>query len=84
VVVTGYVRLLGNIRGDLTGRVVKADLLLNEKVLWSGEVHSGEKKDFEVGADVAAGDRVRLRIQNAGDKSGDLAAFNMHVETGKK
>jgi hypothetical protein len=81
---TGFVRLMGNLKGDALGKTVKAEVLLNNKVLWDAELGSGETKQFEVKANVAAGDRLRLRVQNVGDKSDNITAFNMRVETKKK
>ena len=78
---TGFVRLMGNLKGTLTGKTVKAELLLNGRVLWDGLVKSGEPQEFSVDAAVAAGDRVRLRVQGAGDDTGNLTALDLSVET---
>jgi len=84
VSVSGYVKLMGNIRGDELGKTVKVELLMNSKVLWDAEIKSGETKQFEAKSVAATGDRLRLRVENAGDKSGNLSAFDMRIETSKK
>ena len=84
VTVSGHVEVRGNIRGDLTGKKVKVGLLMGGKALWEEVVESGKPAKFEAKSSVAKGDRLIFRIQNTGDESGDLTAFNVHVEAAKK
>jgi len=83
VSITGFARLMGNIRGEAEGKKVKAFLVQNGKELWKSDIKGGDTGKFKVGTDVSAGDRVHLHIQNTGDASGNLTAFDMSVEAVK-
>ncbi len=84
VTVSGNLDLRGNIKGDLTGRKIKASLVMGGKTLWEQVVESGKPAKFEVKAAVNKGDKLYLHLQNAGDESGDMTAFNVHVDAVKK
>ncbi len=79
---SGYVKLLGEMGGNAEGKRIKAVLQRGSEELWSSDVHGGQSAEFDVEADVAAEEKVRLHLVNTGDDSPDLASFNMKVSTG--
>lgn len=82
VKVTGFIKLMGDLKGHSQGKKIKAELLLNDKTLWEGAVAS-EQVEMKADATVAKGDKIRLRLINSGDASGDVTSFNMKIETTK-
>ncbi len=84
VVLTGFAKLMGNLKGEAAGKKVKAFIVLNHKDLWSAEINGGETREFSVKTVVAAGDKVHMHIQNSGDKSGNITALNIKVEAVNK
>ncbi len=79
-VFSGYARLMGGVKGGSKGGKVKAFLMHGGKILWAADIEGGATGEFKVSEGVAAGDKVRLHIQNAGGSSGDITAFDMGVE----
>jgi hypothetical protein len=78
---TGSVTLKGNLIGKCENRKIKAMLVRGKDELWSAEVECGKTVGFDVSAVVGSGDRVHLHLVNQGDPSGDLALFDMKVDT---
>ncbi|MBI5189335.1 MAG: hypothetical protein HZA22_01475 [Nitrospirae bacterium] len=80
-VISGMVKLLGDMYGHADGKKVRASVLLGGRELWAADVTGGAAASFRVEEKVRAGDRVRLHITNTGDSSGNISDVDLHVET---
>jgi len=78
---TGSITLKGTLNGEYEGKKIKAMLVRGGDELWSAGIEGGQTVDFDVKVRVAAGDSVHLHLVNEGDHSGNLALFNMKVDT---
>ncbi|HEY3347229.1 MAG TPA: hypothetical protein VGK71_06365 [Nitrospirota bacterium] len=84
VEIKGFARIMGNIKGESTGKKVKASLLQGGKVLWSGDVAGGQgDTEFSAKASVKKDEKIRFQVACAGDTAGDVTVFNVVVDTDK-
>ncbi|HEX9861063.1 MAG TPA: hypothetical protein VGB23_07630 [Nitrospirota bacterium] len=78
--VTGFVELMGNIKWEAAGKRIRARLLKGKEVLWDKEVEGAAREEFSVDTDVAAGDKVRLHLENMDGTGGKLTLFDVSID----